>query len=72
MSLVGPRPDIVQDIRWYHPEHLCKFDVKPGVTGLAQVEGRGLLPFHQINELDVEYVRQRSLWLDVKIFAKTG
>jgi len=71
MSLVGPRPDISENIRWYRPQHLRKLDVKPGVTGLAQVEGRGYLPLHQTNELDVEYVTRQSMWLDVKIILRT-
>jgi lipopolysaccharide/colanic/teichoic acid biosynthesis glycosyltransferase len=71
MHLVGPRPDIVENIRYYEKQHLVKLDVRPGVTGLAQVQGRGNLSFHETNEWDVEYVRNRSVWLDLKIFLKT-
>lgn len=71
MSLVGPRPDIMENVRWYHPGHRLKLRVKPGVTGLAQVNGRGNLSFHDTNELDVEYVRNRSLVGDIRIILKT-
>jgi len=71
MSLVGPRPDIAENIRYYRPSEMRKLSVKPGVTGLAQVRGRGFLPFHAINAYDVEYVDRRSLWLDVRILVET-
>ena len=71
MHLVGPRPDIYENIRYYESQHLAKLDVRPGVTGLAQVQGRGNLSFHETNERDLEYVRHRSVWLDLKILAKT-
>ena len=71
MSVVGPRPDIMENVRWYHPRHRLKLRVKPGVTGLAQVSGRGNLSFHDTNELDVEYVRTRSLIGDFRIILKT-
>ena len=71
MHLVGPRPDIYENIRYYEPRHLVKLAVRPGVTGLAQVQGRGNLSFHETNEWDVAYVRSRSVWLDLKILAKT-
>ena len=71
MSLVGPRPDISENAHHYRPEHLCKFDVKPGVTGLAQINGRGKLPLHVTNEWDVEYIRKRSFSLDLKILMST-
>jgi lipopolysaccharide/colanic/teichoic acid biosynthesis glycosyltransferase len=71
MHLVGPRPDIFENIQYYEPQHLAKLLVRPGVTGLAQVQGRGNLSFHETNEWDVEYLRHRSVWLDLKILAKT-
>jgi lipopolysaccharide/colanic/teichoic acid biosynthesis glycosyltransferase len=71
MHLVGPRPDIYENIRYYEPAHLAKLDVRPGVTGLAQVRGRGNLSFHETNEWDLAYVRDRSVWLDLKILAQT-
>jgi lipopolysaccharide/colanic/teichoic acid biosynthesis glycosyltransferase len=71
MHLVGPRPDIYENIRYYESQHLTKLDVRPGVTGLAQVQGRGNLSFHETNQRDLEYVQHRSVWLDLKILAKT-
>jgi len=71
MSIVGPRPDIAENIRYYRPGEMRKLSVKPGVTGLAQVRGRGFLSFHAINAYDVEYVDRRSFWLDVKIVWET-
>jgi lipopolysaccharide/colanic/teichoic acid biosynthesis glycosyltransferase len=71
MHLVGPRPDIEENVRYYSPRHLQKLVVKPGITGLAQVRGRGNLSFHETNELDVEYVEKQSLALDVWILLKT-
>lgn len=71
MHLVGPRPDIYENIRYYESQHLAKLSVRPGVTGLAQVRGRGNLSFHETNEWDLEYVQTRSVWLDLKILAKT-
>jgi lipopolysaccharide/colanic/teichoic acid biosynthesis glycosyltransferase len=71
MHLVGPRPDIAQNIRYYTVAHRRKLSVKPGLTGLAQIRGRGNLSFNQTNEYDVEYVDNRSLLFDVKILSKT-
>jgi len=71
MHLVGPRPDIRENIRYYSTRHLHKLDVKPGITGLAQIQGRGNLSFRQTNEYDLEYVERRSLPLDLKILLKT-
>ncbi len=71
MSLVGPRPDIWQHIRYYPSEHMDKFQIKPGVTCLAQVKGRGNLTFLETNQYDLEYFRNRSLGYDLKILAQT-
>jgi len=71
MHVVGPRADIVENIRYYPEAHRAKLDVRPGVTGLAQINGRGWLSFLQTNELDLEYVRHRSLALDLEILWKT-
>jgi lipopolysaccharide/colanic/teichoic acid biosynthesis glycosyltransferase len=71
MSLVGPRPEIPEMLPYYRPEHLIKFSVRPGVTGLAQISGRGRLKFLDTAELDAEYVRRRSFGLDVRIFVRT-
>lgn len=71
MHIVGPRPDIAENIAYYSKAHLRKLDVKPGLTGLAQIKGRGKLTFQQINDCDVEYVNNRSLLLDLKILMKS-
>jgi lipopolysaccharide/colanic/teichoic acid biosynthesis glycosyltransferase len=71
MGLVGPRPDIPEMIKYYQERHREKFAVKPGVTGLAQVNGRGLLSFPNTLETDVEYVKRKNLLLDLKIILKT-
>jgi len=64
-------PDIEENIEYYTPRHLEALKVKPGITGLAQVEGRGHLTFQQINEYDIRYVENQSLWLDLKILIRT-
>ena len=71
MHLVGPRPDVTDNIRYYTPEELEILRVRPGVTGLAQIKGRGLLTSRETTFYDLEYVRNRSLALDFKIFLKT-
>jgi lipopolysaccharide/colanic/teichoic acid biosynthesis glycosyltransferase len=71
MSLVGPRPEIPEMLPYYREEHLIKFSVRPGITGLAQISGRGRLRFLETAELDAEYVGNRSLWLDARIVART-
>lgn len=71
MHVVGPRADIIENIRYYPQHHRAKLDVRPGVTGLAQVNGRGWLSFIQTNEHDLEYVKHRSFALDLKIIWKT-
>jgi lipopolysaccharide/colanic/teichoic acid biosynthesis glycosyltransferase len=71
MHLVGPRPDIDSNIRYYRREELRILEVKPGVTGLAQIRGRGLLTFEQTNLFDLEYVERRSLFLDLSILLRT-
>ncbi len=71
MALVGPRPEIPEMLAYYEGEMLQKFSVRPGVTGLAQISGRGRLGFHETVELDLEYIRNRSFWYDMKILFKT-
>lgn len=71
MSLVGPRPEIPEMIKYYRGEQRNKFQVKPGITGLSQVNGRGLLGFQETQKLDVEYAEKKTLWLDFKIVVKT-
>ncbi|GAB3043079.1 sugar transferase [Sediminivirga luteola] len=71
MSLVGPRPLLVEYLEWYSPEQARRHEVRPGVTGLAQVNGRNALSWEQRFALDVEYVDRRGLMLDLKILAST-
>lgn len=71
MTLVGPRPDIPEMIKYYTPEQRLKLTVKPGVTGLAQIMGRGDLTFQETLKYDVEYVKNRTFRLDLKILFKT-
>jgi lipopolysaccharide/colanic/teichoic acid biosynthesis glycosyltransferase len=71
MSLVGPRPSIPYEVERYPPHWLDRFAVKPGVTGLWQVSGRCELTIEQMVALDIEYVRRRSLRLNVWIMLRT-
>jgi lipopolysaccharide/colanic/teichoic acid biosynthesis glycosyltransferase len=72
MSLVGPRPPIPYEIEKYEPWHLRRIlEMKPGLTGLWQVSGRSTTTFDEMVRLDLRYVRNWSLWLDLKILAKT-
>lgn len=71
MSLVGPRPLMPQYLSLYTREQARRHEVRPGVTGLAQVQGRRNLPFSKRLELDVYYVEYRSLWLDLKLLLLT-
>jgi lipopolysaccharide/colanic/teichoic acid biosynthesis glycosyltransferase/glycosyltransferase involved in cell wall biosynthesis len=71
MSLVGPRPLLVEYLDRYTPMQARRHEVRPGITGWAQVNGRNALTWEQKFELDVWYVDHRSWWLDVKILSKT-
>ncbi|HET8926152.1 MAG TPA: sugar transferase [Candidatus Acidoferrum sp.] len=71
MSLVGPRPHPLDDFERYHIEHLRRLDVKPGVTGLWQVNARSDPSFEANMKFDLHYIEDWSLWLDLKILAKT-
>jgi lipopolysaccharide/colanic/teichoic acid biosynthesis glycosyltransferase len=71
MSLVGPRPLLVQYLSRYSPRQLRRHEVRPGITGLAQVKGRNALSWEEKFEWDVRYVETQSLWLDVRILALT-
>ena len=71
MSLVGPRPLLVEYLPRYTPEQARRHDVLPGLTGWAQVHGRNALTWDEKFRLDVWYVDHRSLWLDIKIIAMT-
>lgn len=71
MSLVGPRPLLMQYLDRYTPEQTRRHDVKPGITGWAQVNGRNALTWEEKFKLDVWYVDHRSFWLDLKIIFMT-
>ena len=71
MSLVGPRPLLMQYLERYTPEQARRHEVRPGITGWAQINGRNALTWEQKFELDVWYVDHVSLWLDVRIIAQT-
>ena len=71
MSLVGPRPTLRYQVEQYTPRQRRRLEVKPGITGWAQVHGRAALPWEERIELDVWYVENRTPWLDLKILAKT-
>lgn len=71
MSLVGPRPLLVDYLARYSPEQARRHEVRPGVTGLAQVSGRNALDWDEKLALDVEYVDHRSLALDLRILVRT-
>ena len=71
MSLVGPRPLLMQYLQRYTPEQMRRHDVLPGLTGWAQVHGRNMLEWEERFRLDVWYVDHWSFWLDIKILALT-
>ncbi|HKX27348.1 MAG TPA: sugar transferase [Blastocatellia bacterium] len=71
MSLVGPRPPIPYEVECYKTWHRKRLDVKPGLTGLWQVSGRYRLSFDQMVKLDIYYIENWSLWLDLKVILKT-
>jgi exopolysaccharide biosynthesis polyprenyl glycosylphosphotransferase len=72
MSLVGPRPPIPYEVEAYELWHRKRLDMKPGVTGLWQVSGRNRLPFEEMVRLDLFYIENWSLLLDLKIIVRTG
>nr|MBA3493762.1 sugar transferase [Gammaproteobacteria bacterium] len=71
LSLVGPRPLLMEYLNLYSPEQARRQEVKPGITGWAQVNGRNALGWRERFELDVWYVDHQSLWLDAKILLLT-
>ena len=71
MSLVGPRPEAPEVLQYYTAEEMIKFTLRPGITGLAQTCGRGLLDWGETLALDLQYVRTRSVALDLKIILLT-
>jgi len=71
MSLIGPRPLLMEYLPLYSPEQYRRHEVRPGVTGWAQINGRNALSWEEKFKLDVWYVDNRSLWLDLKIIFLT-
>ena len=71
MALVGPRPEMVAIVRQYPPAYHARHNVRPGLTGLAQINGRSDLTYSQTIAYDLEYVRRRSAALDLRILAQT-
>ena len=71
MSLVGPRPLLMEYLPLYTKEQAKRHNVKPGITGYAQVNGRNAISWEQKFELDTWYVENRSFWLDIQILFKT-
>lgn len=72
MSLVGPRPLLTQYLGRYSPEQARRHDVKPGVTGWAQINGRNAISWDEKFRLDIWYVDNQSVWLDIRILFKTA
>jgi lipopolysaccharide/colanic/teichoic acid biosynthesis glycosyltransferase len=71
MSLVGPRPELPEIVAQYPPEYQKRHDVRPGIAGLAQVNGRSDLTYAEIASYDLQYVREQSLRLDMRILWQT-
>jgi lipopolysaccharide/colanic/teichoic acid biosynthesis glycosyltransferase len=71
MSIVGPRPTVQVQVEQYTPRQRRRLEVKPGITGWAQVNGRASLPWSERIELDIWYVEHQSLALDLRILART-
>lgn len=71
MSVVGPRPNVVYEVEAYKSWHMERLAVLPGITGLAQVNGRSSISFDMIVQYDIDYVQNQSLWMDLQILWKT-
>jgi lipopolysaccharide/colanic/teichoic acid biosynthesis glycosyltransferase len=71
MSLIGPRPTIPVQVQQYTPRQRRRLEVKPGITGWAQVNGRASLPWSERIELDLHYIEHRSLAMDLQILRRT-
>jgi len=71
MSLVGPRPEIPEIVKLYDERQKIRLKVKPGITGLAIIRGRGDIPLEETINIDLEYIKNWSVWLDIKILFKT-
>jgi lipopolysaccharide/colanic/teichoic acid biosynthesis glycosyltransferase len=71
LAMVGPRPTVQEQVDRYTERQRRRLEVKPGITGWAQINGRTSLPWPERIELDVWYVEHRSLWLDLRILGRT-
>jgi lipopolysaccharide/colanic/teichoic acid biosynthesis glycosyltransferase len=71
MSLIGPRPPLLSEVARYKPEHFARLTVLPGMTGLWQVHCRNSPSFADYINLDLAYIKHRSLWLDIRILWRT-
>ncbi|HMS10351.1 MAG TPA: sugar transferase, partial [Pyrinomonadaceae bacterium] len=71
MSIVGPRPPIPYEVEEYDIRHRKRLDMKPGITGLWQVSGRNRLTFEEMVGIDIFYIENWSVWLDLKIIFLT-
>ena len=71
MSLIGPRPALSYEVDVYSEWHRRRFEAPPGITGLWQVSGRNKLSFEEMIELDIEYLENWSLWMDLNILYRT-
>jgi lipopolysaccharide/colanic/teichoic acid biosynthesis glycosyltransferase len=71
MSMIGPRPAIPYEVELYKSWHLRRLEAQPGITGLQQVTARCTADFDQQVQLDIKYVDNQSLWLDLEIILKT-
>jgi lipopolysaccharide/colanic/teichoic acid biosynthesis glycosyltransferase len=71
MSLVGPRPVPTYEVAQYHARHYRRLAALPGITGLWQVKGRCQVSFEEMVDMDIEYIHDQSLWMDIKILALT-
>lgn len=71
MSVVGPRPALADEVRRYELDHLRRLNVTPGITGLWQIQGRQDPSFTSYVSLDMTYIDNWSLWLDLKIILHT-
>ena len=71
MSLIGPRPHLPEEVKKYSLRQKRLLSIKPGITGYAQVFGRDNLDFEEEAKLDIAYIENWSLWLDIVIILKT-
>jgi lipopolysaccharide/colanic/teichoic acid biosynthesis glycosyltransferase len=71
MSLVGPRPPVPAEVAQYDAAHRQRLSVKPGITCIWQVTGRSDIPFGEQVQLDVRYIEECSLWMDIRLLLAT-